>query len=771
MKRVCQEIGERILRITCLPEGGQAKPGLLVEKQPDFRGLCRIGLDERGEAAKILADGEVLLTEAGASFTPKEVYRYTFEGDKPEIVTEKTVDGERSFVKNAKTIKIGDSYEAKIQFAIRPGEAIYGLGQHENGVFNYRNAKEHLYHNNMKSPMPVFLSSNHYGIFFDCSCMMVYEEADNCITITMDAADQIDYYIFTGDNFDELIAAIRTLTGHAVLLPKWAFGYIQSKERYKTQQEILETAREFQKRDLPLACIVLDWLSWEEGKWGNMYFDKNRFPDAKAMVEELHALGTAFMISVWPNRKEGCENHQEFAKAGKLYCNNSTYDAFDEEARNMYWEQCKRELFAAGTDAWWCDSTEPFTPDWNGEVKKTDDERYQMALDSTNQYMDARTSNAYTLFHAKGIYENQRKDCDTKRVVNLTRSVYPGSQKYGTIGWSGDIAATWEVYRKQIAEGLSMAMSGHPYWTLDAGAFFVGNLECWKRWANQTEGTQPWFWHGLFEEGVKDKGYCELYTRWLQLAAFLPIMRSHGTDTPREPWQFGEKGTLYYDTIEKYMKLRYQLLPYIYSLAGQVLMNDYTMMRSLIFDFPQDEKIKEIADEYMFGPAFLVCPVTEPMEFGPDSTLLDKEQSRSVYLPAGCGWYDFENGVYLEGGQEIQAEAPISYMPLYVRAGSIIPMASDYSGELSRIDVYAGANGMFVYYDDNGQDYAYERDEYTVIPIIWQEKSKTLLLGGAGGGYDFPKGTMKLLVVLHTPEGEVKSCQVAYNGKETVVTV
>ena len=769
MKRVCEEIGERILRVTILPdESAQVKTGLLVEKQPEFRGVCRIGLDTRGGAAKILADGEVLLTEAACTFTPKEVTRYTFEGDKPVVVTKKTVDGERSFVENASTRKIADAYEAKIQFAIKPEEAIYGLGQHENGVYNYRNTKEYLYHNNMKIPMPIFLSSENYGIFFDCSSMLAYEESDNCITITMDAVDQIDYYILIGNHFDDLIRGFRKLTGQAVMLPRWAFGYVQSKERYKTQQEILETAAEFQKRGLPLGCIVLDWLSWEDGKWGNKIFDKSRFPDAKAMVEALHAQGTAFMISIWPNCKEGCENHTEFAKAGKLYMNNSTYDAFDEEARDMYWEQCKKELFAAGTDAWWCDSTEPFTPDWNGVEKKPDDVRYEMAKDSTNQYMDARTSNAYCMLHAKGLFEHQRRDCDTKRIVNLTRSVYPGSQKYGTIGWSGDIAATWDVYRAQIAEGLSMAMSGHPYWTLDAGAFFVGNLESWKRWANQKEGTQPWFWHGLFEEGVKDKGYCELYTRWLQLATFLPIMRSHGTDTPREPWQFGEEGTVYYDTIVKYMKLRYQLLPYIYSLAGQVVFGGYTMMRSLMFDFAQDKKVKEISDEYMFGTAFLVCPVTEPMEFGPDSTPLGKEQSRRVYLPEGSGWYDFETGTYLNGGQEIEAEAPIWKLPLYVRAGSIIPEAADYSGDLAWISVYGGADGMFVYYDDNGQDYAYEKGEYTMIPLIWKEEEKLLLIGAAGGAYTHPE---KFTVVYHTPEGEVHQAEVTYDGRETLVTM
>lgn len=769
MKRVCEEIGERILRVTILPEEkAQVQPGLLVEKQPEFRGVCRIGLDVRQEAVKILSDGEALLTETSCTFMPKEVTRYTFEGDKPVIVTKKTVDGERSFVENASTRKIADAYEAKIQFGIKPDEAIYGLGQHERGVYNYRNAKEYLYHNNMKIPMPLFLSSENYGIFFDCSSMMTYEEAGGCITVTLDAVEQVDYYIITGSHFDELVHGIRILTGHAVMLPRWAFGYVQSKERYKTQEEILETAAEFKKRDLPLGCIVLDWLSWEDGKWGNKIFDKSRFPDAKAMVEQLHAQGTAFMISIWPNCKEGCENHTEFAKAGKLYLNNSTYDAFDEEARDMYWEQCRQELFAAGTDAWWCDSTEPFTPDWNGEEKKPDEKRYEMAKDSTNLYMDARTSNAYCMLHAKGIYEHQRRDCDMKRVVNLTRSVYPGSQRYGTIGWSGDIAATWDVFRAQIAEGLSMAMSGHPYWTLDAGAFFTGNLECWKRFANQTEGTQPWFWHGLFEDGVKDKGYCELYTRWLQMAAFLPVMRSHGTDTPREPWQFGEEGTVYYDTIVKYMKLRYQILPYTYSLAGQAVFGDYTMMRSLMFDFAQDEKVKEISDEYMFGTAFLVCPVTEPLEYGPESTFLGKEMCRKVYLPEGSGWYDFETGAYLEGGQEITAEAPVSKMPLYVRTGSIIPEAADYSGALARISVYGGADGMFVYYDDNGQDYDYEKGEYTMIPLIWREEEKSLFIGAAGGGYTYPEN---FTVVYHTPEGGVRKAEVTYRGRDTLITV
>ncbi len=750
--RSCTEINEHILKVTLLPEGEVEKNSALIDPQPEFKGVCNVKP----------------VKESAVFFEAKEIYRYTFEGDKPIVVTKKTVDGERSFVENADTIKVGDAYEAKISFEIESDEAIYGLGQHEDGVLNYRNTKEYLYHNNMKIPMPVFLSSKNYAILFDCESMMVYEEKDNCITVTMDAVNQITYYLISGECFDDLIHGIRTLTGKAVMLPKWTFGYVQSKERYKTQDEILETVKEFKRRGLPLGCIVLDWLSWEDGKWGNKIFDKSRFPDAKAMVDELHKEGIAFMISIWPNCANGSENNTEFAKAGKLYCNYSTYDAFDEEARDMYWRQCEKELFAAGTDAWWCDSTEPFTPDWNGLEKRPEEVRYDLAKESTNKYIDARVSNTYALAHSKGIYENQRRVCDTKRVTNLTRSGYIGSQKYGTIVWSGDIAATWDVYKHQIAEGLSMCMSGIPYWTLDIGAFFVGNLNSWKRWANKTEGTQPWFWHGLFEEGVKDKGYCELYTRWLQYGTFLPVMRSHGTDTPREPWQFGEKGTVYYDTIEKYMNLRYRILPYSYSLAGQVLLSDYTMMRSMMFDFAYDEKVKNIDDQFMYGPAFMACPVTEALEYGPDSTPLNKEMSRMVYLPEGADFYDYETKEYLTGGQEIKADAPISTMPLYVRAGGIVPVSDDYEGSFHGIEVYSGADGMFVYYDDNGVDYAYEQGEFITVPIIWKDDEKALFIGNANDKW---QGEKELQITLYQPDGSKAECKVLYAGKEIVVAL
>ncbi len=752
-------VSEKILRVVCAKSDLIKNDSLLVIPQPAFAGACEIEAVSDGNAVEFLAGGQRVFAQTGFSMEQKEIYRYTFSGGKPKIVTKRTVDGERSFVENADTIKVGDSYEGTLQFAIEADEAIYGLGQQEDGVYNYRNVKEYLYHNNMKIPMPVFLSSKNYGVFFDCTCMFTYEEKDNVITMSFDAVDQIDYYVIAGNDFDELVGGIRRLTGAPAMLPKWAFGYIQSKERYKTQQEILETAARFRRENIPLDCIVLDWLSWEDGKWGNKIFDKSRFPDAKAMVEQLHRDGIAFMISIWPNCKEGCKNNDEFARAGKLLCNYSTYDAFDEEAREMYWKQCEEELFAAGTDAWWCDSTEPFTPDWNGLEKRPGEVRYQMAKESTNQYLDARNSSAYCVMHAKGIYQHQRAADDTKRVINLTRAGYPGIQKYGTILWSGDIAATWEVFRHQVAEGLSMCMSGIPFWTLDIGAFFAGNTESWKRWANQTEGQAPWFWHGLFEDGVEDLGYRELYTRWLQYGAFLPIMRSHGTDTPREPWNFGEKGTVYYDTIVKYIRLRESLMPYTYSLAAEAVEGG-TMMRSLMFDFAKDPVVKTICDEFMFGKAFLVCPVTEPMEYGPNSKKLEKLKKRGVYLPAGTDWYDYETKAFFHGGQSIEADAPISRMPLYVRSGSLIPMSESAGLVPDRLEIYGGADGTFTLTVDNGTDYAYEKGAYARLTFIWKDETGKLLIGEQTGNYPLEPFEMKTVVYL--PDGTCRENSVKW---------
>ncbi len=759
----------RIHRVVCTPDGVVREPGMNIVSEEAYPQTVRTPGTE-GEPLEFSGENGILLTQTGYRFLPREIHTYSIEGGKAKIVTRKTIDGERSFVENASVRKTGDAWTASVTFAIGDEECIYGLGQHENGTYNYRDVKEYLYQNNMQIPMPVFLSSKGYGILFDAGCLMTYEEKDNVITVTLDAVDQIAYYVISGENFDELIRGIRVLTGKAVMLPKWAFGYVQSKERYVSQEDILHTEEEFKKRDIPLSCLVLDWKSWEEGKWGNKYVDKSRFPNLREMTDALHEDGVAFMISLWPNMNKGCENNQEMLEAGKLLANLSTYDAFDPEARDLYWDQCRRELYRDGTDAWWCDSTEPFTPDWNGPTKRPDEERYELAKENLTRYFDARKANNYALVHAQGMYEHQRKEPVQKRVLNLTRSGSLSIQRYGVVLWSGDIMATWDVFKKQIAEGLSMCMSGIPYWTLDIGAFFAGSTQGFRRFSNVTEGEAPWFWHGDFEDGCRDLGYRELYTRWLQFGAFLPMMRSHGTDTPREPWNFGEPGTVYYDTIVKYIRMRYEMLPYSYSLARQVEENGYTILRSLMFDFASDEKVRTMSGEFMYGPAFLVCPVTEPLGYGPGSRKLSKEETWDVYLPQGSGWYRQDTKEWLEGGQTAKLDAPISWQPVLIREGSIVPMDKGIrkDGSFDTVEVYAGCDGSFTWYQDNGLDYAYENGEYAKIPMEWKDGESVLILGAAEGSYAYPE---TILCRCFRRDGSVCEKEVRYTGKETRVTL
>lgn len=758
-----------ITRVVCTPDGKVKAPGTAVTSKKEYDTvICTPGME--GEEISLEKDGKGIIKQTGYTFEGREIFKYLIEGGKAKIVTKKTIDGERSFVENASTVKTGEAFTGTLRLAVTEEEGIYGLGQQEKGTYNYRNVKEYLYQNNMQIPMPVFLSSKGYAVFFDADCLMTYEEADNVITLTFDAVDQIAYYVITGNSFDELIAGIRELTGKAVMLPRWAFGYVQSKERYVSEEDILNTAAEFDKRGIPVSCLVLDWKSWEEGKWGNKIVDKERFPHLKEMTDKLHKDDIAFMISIWPNMNKGCENNQEMMDAGKLLANLSTYDAFDPEARDLYWKQLERELFTGGCDAWWCDSTEPFTPDWNGLVKREEEERYELAKENLTRYFDARVANTYALAHAKGVYEHQRAASSEKRVVNLTRSGSPSIQQYGVILWSGDIMATWDVFRSQIAEGLSMCMSGIPYWTLDIGAFFAGSTQGFRRFSNVTEGEAPWFWHGLFEGGVEDNGYRELYTRWLQFGTFLPVMRSHGTDTPREPWNFGEPGSKYYDTIVDYIKLRYEMLPYSYSLAHQVEADSYTMLRSLMFDFSQDQKVKDISDEFMYGPAFLVCPVTEAMEYGPENEKLGREEKWNVYLPAGAKWYHQKTKEVYEGGASYDVDAPVSWQPVFIRAGAVIPRSSKGTkdGIADVIEVYEGSDGSFAYYLDNGMDYQYEQGNYALISMEYDNGNKELTLAGVQGNYGYPED---YLIRYFREDGSCTEKELHYSGEETKVAL
>ncbi len=609
--------------------------------------------------------------------------------------------------KGGKTIDPEGDHSARLELVFAPGEAIYGLGQHEEGILNYRGHSQYLYQHNLKVAIPQIVSTRGYAILWDTASLSTFHDDVYGSYFWSEHCKELDFYFIYGPEFDQIVAGFRALTGQVALLPRWAFGYIQSKERYTDQHELIAVVQEYRARGLPLDGIVLDWQSWPRDWWGQKTLDPDRFPDPAGLVETLHALNARLMISVWPRFQNDGPNQCEMREHGFLLGDGMTYNAFDPAARALYWQQAREGLFKYGIDAWWCDASEPFEPDWIGTVEPEPWQRAVINASYAKTYLDPASINAYSLLHAQGMYEGQRSVCDEKRVVNLTRSYFPGQQRYGTITWSGDISATWDTFAKQIAEGLNFSVTGAGYWSVDIGAFFVAP-------------RAPWFWRGDYPDGVLDPAYRELYVRWFQFGAFLPVFRSHGTDTPREIWQFGQPGDLTYDTLVKFARLRYRLLPYIYSLAGAEAHHARAMLRLLAFDFRHDANVYDIADQYMFGPALMVCPVTQP---GGGVTA----QTRPVYLPAGTDWYDFWTGRRYEGGQTIDADAPLDILPLYVRAGSVLPLGPhiQHSGEQLaapwEIRIYPGTDGSFAVYEDAGDSYRYEQGAYSWYTLRWAD--------------------------------------------------
>ena len=719
------------------------------------------------------ADGTVLLRESGKEFADVPVPRYVVDGEKPDIERIATVDGERNFVRNMRPVEDHTALRGRILYRFSEGEAIHGLGQGEDGVYDYRFHTRYLYQHNMMIPMPVFVSDRGYGVLFDCGCLMTFNDTECGSYMYFDAAEVIDYYFVYGETLGEIIAGFRFLTGRPVMLPKWAFGYIQSKECYRTAGELAEIAHTYRALGIPLDCVVQDWNTWEPGKWGQKTMDPARYGDAAEQIGKIHDMHVHTMVSIWPNMNTGTEDHTELLEAGRLLNDFTTYDAFDEKAREIYFRQAKRGLLDKGFDSWWCDSTEPFSgPDWGGRIKREPWERFQLVGEEHKKFIPAEKANLYSLMHAKGMFENQRKADDSVRVLNLTRSGYIGSQQYGAVLWSGDITASWETLKKQIAEGLNMAMTGYPYWTLDIGGFFTVG----EKWKNRgcgcgTDPTPKWFWKGTYDDGVADRGYCELYVRWLQFGAFLPIFRSHGTDTPREIWQFGEKGSLFYDTIEKYIKLRYLLMPYIYSCAAATCLHDSTLMRSLLFDFPHDAVAAKLCTEYMFGKNFLVCPVTSPMYYGAGNVDLSDttEKKWTVYLPAGTDWYNFHTMERYPGGIYTAVDAPMDVLPLFVKAGSIVPMrkgltyADEENGTPLELHVYSGKDAEFTCYEDSGNGYAYENGAYAEVRILWNEKERALTMEERTG--NFPELVAERPVTVYL--NEKPSGNLIYKGSRT----
>lgn len=539
------------------------------------------------------------------------------------------------------------------------------------------------------------------------------------ISFWSEVADQIDYYFISGENMDEVISGYRTVTGKAPVMPEWAMGFWQSRQRYTNQEELLDVVREYRKRNIPFDNIVLDWQYWPADKWGDHQFDVTRFPDPDGMIRTLHDdLNARIMISVWPKYYVGTENYEAMKSKGYLYMRNvemerrdwigylsTFYDAFNANARTAFWNQINIALYSRGIDAWWLDATEPdITSNLPMEERKA--MMNPTALGSADRYF-----NAYSLVQAQGVYEGQRATDPENRVFILTRSAFAGLQRYSAANWSGDIAARWHDMAAQIPCGLNMSMSGIPWWTMDIGGFSVES-----RYHNPSPAD--------LDE------WRELMTRWHQYGAFVPLFRSHGEFPFREIYNTAPDNHIAYKTMVEYNRLRYRLMPYIYSLAGQAWLNDYTIMRGLTMDFSLDTEVFDIADQYMFGPSLMVNPVTEY-----------KVRSRKVYLPSAYGWYDVRTGRHYAGGTVVEADAPYEWMPLFAREGSLIPTGPDiqYTGEKEAdpltLWVYAGADGAFELYEDEGDNYNYEDGAYTLIPLTWNEAERTLTIGKREGEY------------------------------------
>ncbi len=713
------------------------------------------------------AYGQILTREptgGGKTLMPMDVIK-SIPREENNIQIELGADGLRANADTFKDVVDRKAYHTKLEFEWDDGEALYGLGSHEEGMLNLRGQHQYLYQQNMKVAVPVLVSTRGYGILMDNYSLMVFHDDAFGSYVWTDVDDEMEFYFIYGPDFDSIVGGIRKLTGKAPMLPKWMFGYLQSKETYQSQAELIEVVQEYRTRRLPLDGIVLDWHSWTGDMWGQKTLDPERFPDPDRMLAEIHKLHSRLMISVWPNMDPKTNDNKEMEEHGCLLGNRSTYDAFQPKGREIYWRQANTGLFSHGIDAWWCDCTEPFEADWNGAFKPEPEERMRINTSEAKRYLDPEYINAYSLLHSRGIYEGQRRTNDQKRVVNLTRSAYAGQQRYGTITWSGDISATWDTLRRQIAEGLNFCVTGSPYWTLDIGGYFVRNK------------PEFWFWSGDYENGCEDLGYRELYLRWFQYGVFLPIFRSHGTDTPRELWRFGVQGEPIYDSLVKFLKLRYRLMPYIYSLAGQVTQSDYTILRILPFDFRDDPNTYEVRDQFMFGPSFLVSPVTYPMYYGPNSTQLrSSEKTRAVYLPAGSDWFDFWTEQCYSGGQTVLANASIDTIPLFVRSGSIVPLGPEIQYAEETVDtalvlkIYSGTNGHFTLYEDEADNYNYEKGSFATIEINWLDESRCLVVGERQGSFPGMKKSLKLDIVLagkHQANRDAYS--IVYEGEKLVV--
>lgn len=617
-------------------------------------------------------------------------------------------------------------------------EFIYGLGQHQNGVLDYRDVSVRLQQANRDVAVPMLVSSRGYGVLWNNASVTQVDvglpQTANQQIFRSEMGGGIDYHFIYGPELDTVVAGYRFLTGAAPMMARWTWGLWQSKEHYKTQAEMESIAARYRSMQVPLDVVVQDWQHWSKGEWGSFKFDPQRFPNPAGMVETLHDANVHTVISVWARFDLGLANLAELERAGALYPKvyrnvypageGRWYDAFSDQGRTIYWRQVMQNLGRLGFDGFWLDASEvELGGNW-GELRDV----------MTAKGSGAEVYNAYPLFHTQGVYEGMRRDLPKKRAFILTRSAYAGQQRNAAITWSGDTAGNWDVFKRQIPAALNFTISGIPYWSADIGGFFGGS--------------------------PRDPAYAELFVRWFQFGVFNPMFRVHGTGEGKEIWQFDPATQ---QILLDYDRLRYRLLPYIYSLSWDVTTHAGTMMRPLAMDFRDDPAALGIPDQYMFGKGVMVAPVTQP---GTDV--------RTVYLPGKEAWYDFWSGKRFAGGHVTAAKADIHTIPVFIRAGSILPLgpvkqyADQASAEAIELRVYPGRDGSFLLYDDEGDGYGYEQGRFATVTATWNEAQHRFTLGKRNGKYPGLSSKQTFRVVCGTPSG-AQAHEVTYSGAEISV--
>ena len=717
--------------VTMAPQGKVAKPDVKVN----------VGAD--GKVVFTDAKGKVLLSEGSSSF---------------KAITDGLDKG---------------AWEVSQSWRLDPDEPIYGLGMLQNGKMSQRGENREMIQSNLEDYQNFFQSVKGYGVFWDNYSPTTIADDGTTLSLSSQVAEDIDYYFIYGGNADGVIACVRALTGKVPMMPLWTYGYHQSRERYKSQQELLDVVKGYRAAGVPLDGIIQDWQYWGTNyTWNAMEFLNELFPRPQDMVDQVHEMNAHMSISIWQSFGPMTKPYRQLKEKGLLLDFETwpasglsswpprrdypsgvvCYDVYSPEARDIYWENLTR-LYNMGIDAWWMDSTDPDHTYHEGDFDQ---------MTAMGSWRSVR--NIFPIMTAEGVYDHQRAVSNDKRVFILTRSTFMGQQRIGANTWSGDTQSTWEDFRKQIPLCLNFTLTGSPHVNSDIGGFFPGAYN--QRGVPQTCSTNP--------------GFQELYVRWLQFGLFNPMMRSHGETSRREIWEFGKKGEPIYDAIEKTIKMRYALMPYIYSTSWQVSANDDSFMRALVMDYAADRNVWDMNDEFMFGRSLLVAPVTEAMymperrawyEEFPDWT---QKKEMEVYLPAGNRWYDYATNKVYGGGATVKVDASIDHCPLFVREGSILPIGPEvqYTSEKPWDDllicVYAGPKGNFTLYEDEGDNYNYEKGAYSTIDFTL--KGRKLTIGARKGSYP---GMLqnRTFHIMYIDGNTVKGQTVSYSGKAVTINL